>query len=154
MLRQTLPTSLQSIYPSRYCAQTKVFSTSLQPIYPSRYCAWTKRYLQVFDESILLDIVLRQRRFLQVFNQSIFPGIVHSCYKSLTNLSFQTLYSVPASLQPIYPSNENKIKNTVQRLIKREHRIKRQRNKVLHEFAVTRQGRRIKKKLDMALKLK
>ena len=50
--------------------------TSLQPIYPSRHCAQTRRYLQVFNQSILTDIVLRQRRYLQVFNQSILTDIV------------------------------------------------------------------------------
>ena len=46
---------------------------SLQPIYPSRHCAQTRRYLQVFNQSILPDIVLKQ----------------DVNYKSLTTLSFQ-----------------------------------------------------------------
>ena len=43
-------------------------------------------------------------QFLQVFNQHIHPDIVLSSYKSSTNISIQTLCSVPTSLQPTYPS--------------------------------------------------
>ena len=47
-------------------------------------------------------------------------------YTSSTNLSLWTLCSdktLSTSLQPIYSSNENKIKRTVHRSIDSEHRI-------------------------------
>ena len=199
----SVPTSLQPIYSSRHCVQfLQVFNqsilpdivfssyksstnlffqtlcsvpTNLQPIYSSRHCA---QFLQIFNQSILPDIVLSSYKsstnisiqtlcsvptslqpiyssrhcaqFLQIFNQSILPDIVLSSYKSSTNISIQTLCSVPTSLQPIYLSRHHvkflqvfnqsilpmrTIKSTVQRSIEREHRIKRQRNKVLNECA-------------------
>ena len=88
MLRQDVTYKSSTNLSFQTLCSDKTLSTSLQPIYPSRHCAQTRRYLQVFNQSILLDIVLRQ----------------DVTYKSSTNPSFQTLCSVPTTLQPIYPS--------------------------------------------------